>query len=252
MATTAVERPKTRADVAQLAGRGPFSFISTLAGVLVGYATFALLMGGTAAILARNGSDIDLTKSWDKFGARAGLLVGGLLLVSYLLAGYVAGRMGWRRGWLHGLAVFVGSIALVGAVALLVRSLAKPDDVKKVSDFLRSFGVPTTGKEWRNIDSVVGIASLGGMLLGSLLGGVLGELWFTRVSRRALAAEIDVRERMAATTAGNGHRTRTRDDASDVDGLTKEELYQKAQERDIPGRSQMSKDELKEALQHQR
>jgi hypothetical protein len=258
MATTAVERPKTRADLAQLAGRGPFSFIATLAGVLVAYAMTALLVGGAAAVLVHNGSKTDLTDGWDKLGTKGGLLLGGLLFVSYLLGSYVAGRMAWRRGWVHGLAVFIGSIVIVGGVALLVRSLVKPDEIEKITDAFRSFGIPTTRDEWRNVDSVVGLASLGGMLLGSLLGGVLGGWWYTRVSRRALAAEVDIRDRMAAVSAGNGHRARIDDDLevvdrdADVDGLTKEELYHRAQEQDIPGRSQMTKEELKEALQQPR
>ena len=263
MATTAVERPKTRADLAQLAGRGPFSLFSTLAGVLVGYAMTALLVGGAAAVLVHNGSKTDLTDGWDKLGTKGGLLLGGLLFVSYLVGGYVAGRMAWRRGWVHGLAVFIGSIVIVGAVALLVRSLAKPDELDKITDAFRSFGIPTTRDEWRNVDSVVGLASLGGMLLGSLLGGVLGGRWYTRVSRRALSAEIDIRDRMAAVSGGNGHRARTDDDFADheievvdsdvdIDGMTKEELYHQAQELDIPGRSQMTKDELKVAVQQQR
>src|ERR1051325_133682 len=171
MATTAVERPKTRADLAQLAGRGPFSLFSTLAGVLVGYAMTVLLVGGAAAVLVHNGSKTDLTDGWDKLGAKGGLLLGGLLFVAYLVGGYVAGRMAWRRGWVHGLTVFIGSIVIVGAVALLVRSLAKADDIDKITDAFRSFGIPTTRDEWRNVDSVVGLASLGGMLVGSLLGG---------------------------------------------------------------------------------
>jgi len=263
MATTAAEQSKTRSDLAQLAGAGPVSAMSVLAGVLVGYATFALLLGGAAAFLNRWGSDLDLTAGWDNLARRGGLVLGVLLFVSYLWAGYVAGRMGWRHGILHGLGVFIGSIVVVGAVAWLVRSVTKPDDVEAVSDALRTFGVPTTREEWRYVDSFVGIASLGGMLLGSLLGGFLGERWFTKVSRRAQLAEIDVRERLEATNSetrtratsraadGNGHgrgrRSRTAK-TIDLDELSKEELYELAQERDIPGRSTMSKEELKEAL----
>src|SRR5437763_7222965 len=151
MATTAVEQPKTRSDVAQLAGAGPVSLISVLAGVLVGYATFALLMGGAVAVLHHRGSKLDLTESWSHIGTRGGVLLGGLLFVSYLLAGYIAGRMAWRRGIVHAVAVFVGSIVVVGAVALVARSLAKPKDVKAVSNALRSFGVPTTREEWRHV-----------------------------------------------------------------------------------------------------
>ena len=43
-----------------------------------------------------------------------------------------------------------------------------------------------------------------------------------------------------------------KDDGGDGDdelgGLTREELYERAQERDVPGRSSMSKKELIEAL----
>ena len=257
MATTAAEQSKTRSDLAQLAGAGPVSLISILAGVLVGYATFALLLGGSIAVLSHRGSDLDLTEGWDSLTVRGGVLLGVLLFASYLLAGYMAGRMAWRRGILHGVGVFLGSIVVVGGVALLVRNLAKGDDVKAVSDALRGFGIPTTGKEWSNVGTAVGVLSIGGMFLGSVLGGFLGEHWFTRVSRRATAAEVDVRDRLAATNEtrtrngnGNGHKARTAK-AEDFDELSKDELYQRAQEEDIPGRSQMTKEELKEALQKQ-
>jgi DNA end-binding protein Ku len=38
------------------------------------------------------------------------------------------------------------------------------------------------------------------------------------------------------------------DDDDELGGLTREELYERAQERDLPGRSSMSKKELIEAL----
>lgn len=256
MATTAAEQSKTRADLAQLAGRGPVSLISVLAGVLVGFAMFALLLGGAVAILRGNESQLDLSEGWGEVSARGGLLIGGLLFAAYLLAGYMAGRMAWRRGAAHGVVVFLGSVLGVAVAALLVRTLTQPEDVEGIADALRSFGVPVTQEEWGTVGMVVWVASLGGMLLGSVLGGLLGERWFTRVSRRAMAAEIDVRDRMTATNKtrtasgngnGNGHRAAAhRDD--DLDELSKDELYQRAQEEDIPGRSHMSKDELKEAL----
>jgi len=270
MATTAVEKPKTRSDLAQLAGRGPFSAIAMLAGVLVGYAMFALLLGGAVAILRGNGSQLDLSENWGDLSNRGGLLLGGLLLVAYLLAGYIAGRMAWRRGAAHGLLVFLGSILLVGIAAALLHTFTKPDDVEGITKALKSFGVPTTREGWGNVGAVVWVASLGGMVLGSVLGGVLGEHWFTKVSRRALNAEVDLRDRLEASDErlapieerrpkgdGNGHRARTgngrRDaDVVDIDSLSKEELYQRAQEEDIPGRSQMNKDELAAALKKHR
>ena len=256
MATTAAEKPKTRSDLAQLAGRGPFSLISMLAGVLVGYAAFSLLLGGAVAILRGNESQLDLSENWGDLSARGGLLLGGLLFVAYLLGGYIAGRMGWRRGAAHGVLVFLGSIVLVGVAATLVRVMTQPEDVKGITEALQSFGVPTTAKEWGDLGAVTWVASLGGMLLGSVLGGMLGERWFTKVSRGALDAEVDLRERKAASTAGNGHKAGNGDatngeGAVDVDGLSKEELYHLAQEQDLPGRSQMSKDELAAALKKQ-
>ena len=280
MATTAVEKSKTRADLAQLAGRGPFSAISMLAGVLVGYAAFTFLLAGAVAILRANGSQLDLSENWGELTTRGGLLLGGLLFAAYLLAGYIAGRMAWRRGAAHGLLVFLGSVLLLGVAAALLRTFTQPEDVEGITDALQSFGVPTTTEEWGNVGAVVWVASLGGMLLGSVLGGLLGGRWFTKVSRRALDAEIDLRERLEAsnerlapagvgrtnveetraTGDGNGHRSRTAngtnegardDDTIDVDAMSKEELYHRAQENDIPGRSHMSKEELADALKQQ-
>ncbi|MGH9008372.1 MAG: Rho termination factor N-terminal domain-containing protein [Acidimicrobiia bacterium] len=266
MATTAVEKSKTRSDLAQLAGRGPFSAVAMLAGVLVGYSVFALLLGGAVAILRANGSALDLSESWGDLGNRGGVLLGGLLFVSYLFAGYITGRMAWRRGEAHGLLLVLGSIVLVGVAAGLLHTFTQPDDVRGITDALRSFGVPTTGEEWRNVSAVVWVASLCGMLLGSVLGGMIGERWFTKVSRRALDAEIDLRERLEAADErlapiddgrtkgeGNGHRARTDKSTADadvieLDSLSKEELYHLAQEEDIPGRSQMSKEQLAAAL----
>ena len=258
MATTAVEKPKTRSELAQLSGGRPVSLISMVAGMLVGYATFALLLGAAVAILRGNESQFDLSENWGNLSARGGILLGGLLFVSYLFAGYIAGRMAWRRGAAHGVLVFLGSVLLVGVAAALVRTLTQPEDVEGITDALRSFGVPTTAKEWGDVGIVTWVASLGGMLLGSVLGGRLGQRWFTKVSRGVLDAEVDLRERVAAATAGNGHKTRDRDDtdtdgdgAVDVDEMTKEELYHLAQEQDVPGRSHMSKDELAAALKKQ-
>jgi hypothetical protein len=251
MVTTASEKPKTRSHLARLAGVGPVSPVAILGGVLVGYAAFALLLGGAVAVLRHRGSGLDLTKGWEELGTRGGLLIGALLFLAYLLAGYMAGRMAWRQGIVHGIGVFAGSLVVVGAVVLLVRSLTRPKDVKAITDALHSFGIPTTRDEWRHVDSVVEFASLGGMLLGSVIGGLAGQRWYTKVSRRlrvAEAAEIDVRDR---PVEDNGRANGTANGRVDIDELSKDELYHRAQELDIPGRSQMSKDELRKALQKQ-
>jgi hypothetical protein len=257
MASTAVEKRKTRIDLSRLSGIGPMSPMSMLAGILVAFSTFAVLFSGAIAFLHHRDSKLDFTEGWNDIGLRGGVLLGGLLLVSFLLAGYVAGRMAWRRGVVHGVGVFVGTIVIAAVVVAVVRAMTDSKDVKAITDALKGYGVPTTRDEWRDVGSFIPVACLGGMLLGSLLGGLLGERWYTKVSRRALDAELDLREREAAASAGDGHRVRSTNgngngrSADTLDELSKEELYQRAQEEDIPGRSQMSKDELKKALQKQ-
>ena len=107
MATTAVEKSKIRSDVVRRARMGPFSMLTALVGTLVGGISLAVLVAGTQTLLRRNESNIDLSRAWDQawneVGRRGALGLAVLLFLSYLLAAFVAGRMAWRRGWLHGL-----------------------------------------------------------------------------------------------------------------------------------------------------
>ncbi len=264
MGTTAAERPKTRSKLARMAGIGPVSPVSILGGVLIGYAAFGILLGAASALLHHRSSTLDPTQGWEKLGAGGGVLIGVLLFLAYLLAGYMTGRMAWRQGILHGIAVFVGSVAIAAIIVGVVRAMTTPKDVTSITDALHNLGIPTTRSGWRDVDSVLPIASLVGIFLGSVLGAVAGERWYTRISRRVLraeAAEIDVREPHSHAVVaaagdgapngnGNGNGRPSPDEAG-IDDLTKDELYQRAQERDIPGRSQMNKEELKDALQKQ-
>jgi hypothetical protein len=74
-------------------------------------------------------------------------------------------------------------VAIAIAAAALVEASGATGDVVRS---LRSLGVPTSGQQWRQIGTVAGIASLAGMLLGSVLGGILGERWHTKLMARAL------------------------------------------------------------------
>ena len=107
-----------------------------------------------------------------------------LLLVAYLFGGYVAGRMARRAGLVNGLAVFVLAVVLVAVVAAIAASQADADTVQAN---LRNLGIPTTGTEWGKIGSLAGIGSLAAMLVGALVGGVLGERWHTKLTRRAVS-----------------------------------------------------------------
>jgi hypothetical protein len=173
--------------------------------VLVAYGAFAILLGIAAAVAGALGATTDLSSNWDRLGTAAGLVVAGLLFLSWLSGGYVAGRMARRRGLLHGLAVLVLGVVVVAAVAALVRSAA---DTTTVADNLRSLGLPTTAAEYGHAGTVAGLASLVAIVLGSLLGGSLGERWHGRLLARAADPTVGAqaalaREAEAARTRSN-------------------------------------------------
>ena len=177
------ETGRERRELAADAGFGGFSVTSVLAGVLVAYGAFAILLGLAAAIFDAVGDDTDLSSSWEDLGTAGGLAVAGLILLSYLFGGYVAGRMARRNGLAHGAGVLVLGVVIVGAVAALARSSGGADTV---ADNLRSLGIPTTADEYGDAGTVAGIASLLALLVGSLLGGLLGERWHARLYARAV------------------------------------------------------------------
>lgn len=177
------ETARERRELASDAGFGGFSFTSVLAGVLVAYGAFAILVGVAAAVVGALDVDTDLSTDWETLGTTGGLIVAGLLLLSYLFGGYVAGRMARRNGLAHGAGVLVLGVVIVGAVAALARSSAGTDTI---ADNLRSLGIPTTAGEFGQAGTIAGIASLIALAVGSLVGGALGERWHARLFSRAV------------------------------------------------------------------
>lgn len=181
------ETGRERRELAEDAGFGPFSVTSVLAGVLVAYGAFAILVGLAAAVVGATDDDIDLTGDWERLGTNGGLVVAVLLLLSYLFGGYVAGRMARRNGLAHGAGVLVLGVVIVAAVAALARSSGGVD---AIADNLRSLGLPTTADEYGQAGTVAGIASLIALVVGSLLGGALGERWHARLFARAVDPNV--------------------------------------------------------------
>ena len=181
------ETARERRELARDAGFGGFSVTSVLAGVLVAYGAFAILLGLAAAVAGAFGDDTDLSTGWEELGTGAGLVVAFLILLSYLFGGYVAGRMARRNGLAHGAGVLVLGVVIVGAVAALARSSGGADTV---ADNLRSLGIPTTADEYGDAGTVAGIASLLALVVGSLLGGLLGERWHARLFARAVDPNV--------------------------------------------------------------
>jgi hypothetical protein len=181
------ESPQDRASLAREAGLGRLSLPSVLAGVLVAYGAFAVLAALVGTVAAAIGLNTDLNRNdWAALGVGSAIAVAVVLLLAYLFGGYVAGRMARRAGLLNGLAVFLLALLLVAVVAAVA---ASQTDAGTIGSNLRSLGIPTTGAEWGKAGTVAGIGSLAAMLLGALLGGVLGERWHSKLTRRAVSGK---------------------------------------------------------------
>jgi hypothetical protein len=178
-----VETRGDRTALAADAGYGRISLGSVLAGTLVAYGAFAVLLAVAAAVIKAVGINTDVsTNQWHQMGAGAAAAVAVVLFVAYLYGGYVTGRMARRSGMMNGLLVFFLSIVIAVGVAAFARWL-NADDV--VLRNLRNIGVPTSRSEWSYIGTIAGIASLAAMLLGCVVGGTLGERWHGKLLTRA-------------------------------------------------------------------
>lgn len=179
----AVESNSARAALARHAGMRKISFTSVVAGTLVAYGAFAVLLAGAAAIAEAVGFDTDLTTSeWRDLGAVGAAVVSVVLLLCYLFGGYVAGRMARRAGAVNGAMVFVVGLLVALGIAGLVNVFTDGDVI--LSE-LRALGIPTSGDEWRDVATLAGAGSLLAMLFGAVLGGRIGERWHAKLLTRA-------------------------------------------------------------------
>jgi hypothetical protein len=203
-----IETGRDRAALTRQAGIGKLSLISVLAGVLVAYGAFAVLAALAGAAAAALGLNTDLSaNNWAELGVGSAIVAAVVLLLAYLFGGYVAGRMARRAGLLHGIAVFILALVIVALVAAIA---ATQTDTSAIRDNLRSLGIPTTGAEWGDVGTLAGIGSLAAMLVGALLGGLLGERWHTKLTRRAASPNYGP-ERDRPTTDDRGATAPTRE-----------------------------------------
>jgi hypothetical protein len=196
-ASDPIETGRDRAALTRQAGIGKLSFISVLAGVLVAYGAFAVLVALAGAAAAALGLTSDLSaNNWAELGVGSAIVAAAVLVVAYLFGGYVAGRMARRAGLLHGLGVFILALVIVALVAAVTATQA---DTSAIRGNLRSLGIPTTGAEWSDIGTLAGIGSLAAMLVGAVLGGMLGERWHTKLTRRAASPKYGPGREQPAT-----------------------------------------------------
>ena len=197
-----METSKDRRALARDAGMGQLSLTSILAGTLTAYGAVAVLLaiaGGVAAAI-NNGTDFS-NVAWTQLKAGVGITVAVALFVSFLYGGYVAGRLARRSGARNAFGVFVLGVVMAVAIGVLVKQAGGGSTL---TNALRDSGAPTTWHEWRDVGTIAGIASLVAMLLGSLVGGSLGDRWHSKLVARALDPTIGPEaelSRQAATKA---------------------------------------------------
>ena len=219
--TRTVETARDRVGLAHDAGLPRISFLSVLAGVLVAYGAFALLASIFGGVASASGGDFELPRgNWQTAGIVSAVVLGLTLFCSYLFGSYVAGRMARRSGTMHGLLVFFLGFVIAAAAGGFATAVAGTDAVRdSVRDTLGAIGAPTSGEDLRTMGSIGGIVALGSMLLGSLIGGRLGDRWHGKLLTRALdpavgpdaettdTREIDLRDRTEDRTTDHDDST---------------------------------------------
>ncbi len=154
----------------------PEAVAGPLAGGLIGYGVFAILVVMIASLVA--GEEFSLPgEEWKSLGFGASILAGLLLFIGYTYGGFIAGRVGGggQRGIALGLAVFIVGIGLALFAGWAVSAATSGDQADQLRAALRALGTPGSLEDWRNIGTTAGVASVAGMLLGSLAGGVLAQ-----------------------------------------------------------------------------
>ena len=230
--TRTVESAKDRVGLAHDAGLPRISFLSVIAGTFVAYGAFALFASIFGGVGSAAGGEFSVPRgNWETAGIVGALVLGLTVLCSYLFGGYVAGRMARRSGTMHGLMVFILGFVLAALVGAFATAVAGTDAVRdSVRTTLDSIGVPSSGDALRTMGSVGGIVALGSMLLGSLIGGRLGDRWHGKLLTRALDPSVG-----ATAQTETEHRDETHDDREiDLrDRDRQDEREEAAQEEDI-------------------
>jgi hypothetical protein len=175
------ETARARRQLVEDAGWSTTSWISILAGTLVAFGAVVFVAAAVGAAGSALGLDTNgiSTNEWRQAGVVAGAVGALVILGSFFLGGYTAGRMSRRAGAGHGLLVFLTSIVLVAVVAAIAWGLT---DNVHLTRTLEDNGVPTDRNTWNDIGLGSAIAAAIAMLLGSVAGGIRGDRWHGRLA----------------------------------------------------------------------
>lgn len=168
--------------------RGGVSTWSILSGILVSFGAFVVLHALVGAVLAGSGVTEGILTPDQVAAAGIGAVIGLVVIqfLAYLWGGYTAGRMARGSGWLNGALVAVGAMVLVVAVGAAAAGLAGVDLETAFGSTIGPLS-PATANE---AVTAVGLALVGSMLLGGLIGGRLGAGWHTKLENARLPAPL--------------------------------------------------------------
>lgn len=203
-------RNKTTPDGQGTAGRerairarGGVSLGTILTGALVAIGAFFLLSSIVGAILSASGVTPEELANGDAVdvGVAGGIALLAAWFLSFTWGGYTAGRMGRGSGFLNGLLVPIGVLVLAALVGGIAWALGASDGWTLPSPTRQ---IQVEG-QFTSVDYEVGLiaATVGVMFLGSIVGGLFGARWHTKLERRV---ETERNERLEE------QRTETRED----------------------------------------
>lgn len=168
--------------------RGGVSTWSILSGILVSFGAFVVLHALVGAVLAGTGVTEGILTPDEVAAAGVGAVIGLVVIqfLAYFWGGYTAGRMARGSGWLNGALVAVGAIVLVAAVGAAVAGLAGVD---LETAFGSTIG-PLSPADVNETVTAVGLALIGSMLVGGLIGGRMGARWHTKLENSQLPTPL--------------------------------------------------------------
>jgi hypothetical protein len=215
---TTVETARNRRQLVEAAGWRRTSPISVLAGTLVAFGAITLIAaaaGAAGSALGLHTSGIS-THEWRQNGIAAAAVGAIVVFASFAFGGYTAGRMSRRAGARHGALVFLLSVLLIGAIALIAWGVRDSVHVDLAAN-LRDNGVPTSRGTWGDIGLGAGIAGVAAMLLGSIVGGIRGDRWHGRLAAAAVEGrEAAARHDRVEDTSVDDTRVDERSDRTDT------------------------------------
>ncbi|MGH2695087.1 MAG: YrzE family protein [Actinomycetota bacterium] len=162
-----------------------------MTGVVVSFGALTLLLALAGGILAATDTIDDVTNVSGEDAVTAGAVAGVVLVIAWLFAymwgGYTAGRMGRGAGFLHGLLVPIVAVLLLLAVGAIASALGAEAELNNPLETVR---LPVEESNLVDIGTGIGIAVLVAMFFGSIVGGMLGARWHTKLERRAAEKHV--------------------------------------------------------------